>query len=448
MPLLMLFNGLQGEATQFYGIAESQLQTVSFQHPVEIVEIPVVEGKQVGFDTRLLEVRRYDLDVNLQVIDEQIKEIRARQAATRHVVTAEIASLEAELSARLQALSTEIDSLESSHQLNQALLNSISSETVAQDSKPGPMRVKIDGLKAEKRRAGKLFQARIEQQRQKLADLSGPADARVAELEKNRTELHRQSRALVVRSPFAGSVGFKRGEQVAAFVPVISVQGRHPGSVKGYIHDAGYIYLATSVSRNRKGETRPGRRKLLRLQLRQQAITGIEFIDLYQLLQALVDSPQTEHRLRGFLRSGLDAGNIDIESHAVRDKRLYLGFKSPFDFDESSVIVQIDDVDGLFQGHPAQASIWHSFNLGSSTNGKRTGVSIFACAVTETRERPPTSSKSSASAASSAPSIAVSPTKMNGRRSFATRLIELRPIHCKRTGKTRNYSCASRIATR
>ena len=235
------FCQIQGEATQFYGIAESQVRSISFQYPVEIVEVPVVEGQRINRNSRLLEVRRYDLDVNLLVLDERINEIRAEHVATRHMVTAEIASLEAERGAQIETFKTKINSLETQLRHNQALVDSISGDDEPATTIESPLQVKIRGLSAEKLQTRQMFQARIELQKQKLADTSGPDDARIAELEKQKNELLRQSQALVVQAPFPGSVGsvmFKQGEQVDAFNPVIVIQGNHTRHIKGYIHEA------------------------------------------------------------------------------------------------------------------------------------------------------------------------------------------------------------------
>ncbi|MBT8436559.1 MAG: SdiA-regulated domain-containing protein, partial [Gammaproteobacteria bacterium] len=239
--VVTLFSQIQGEANQFYGIAESQERLISFQYPVEIVEVPVVEGQRIDNNARLLEVRRYDLDVNLLVLDERINEIRAEQAATRHIVTAEIARLEAERGTQIETFQTKIDSLETQLRHNQALVDSISGSVESAAKIESPLRVKIRGLKAEKMLTRQMFQARIKSQKQKLADISGPDDARIAELEKQKNELLRQSKALVVHAPFPGSVGnvmFKQGEQVDAFNPVIVIQGNHTRHIKGYIHEA------------------------------------------------------------------------------------------------------------------------------------------------------------------------------------------------------------------
>ena len=117
----MLFSNMQGTATQFHGIAETQQQAISFQYPVEIVEIPVVEGQSVNTQTRLLQVRRYDLDIDLAVIDEKINEIGARRATTRRASNAEIINLRAERRAKLASINTLIQGLQTRYDLNQAL---------------------------------------------------------------------------------------------------------------------------------------------------------------------------------------------------------------------------------------------------------------------------------------------------------------------------------------
>ena len=239
--VIALFGNIQGESNQFYGIVESQLRSISFQYPVEIVDIPVVEGQRVERNARMLEVRRYDLDVNRLVLDEQINKIKAEHTATRHSVKAEISSLAAEQQAQIESFNTRIDSLETRHQLNEVLLESISNGAAGNSQAESPLKVKIRGLKAEKKQVLRMFQARIELQKQKFADISGPGDARIAELKKQKNELLRQSEALVVLAPFSGSVGsvmFKQGEQVDAFNPVISVQGNSTQHIKGYIHEA------------------------------------------------------------------------------------------------------------------------------------------------------------------------------------------------------------------
>ena len=119
--IVLLFSNMQGTATQFHGIAETQQQAISFQYPVEIVEIPVVEGQSVNTQTRLLQVRRYDLDIDLAVIDEKINEIGARRATTRRASNAEIINLRAERRAKLASINTLIQGLQTRYDLNQAL---------------------------------------------------------------------------------------------------------------------------------------------------------------------------------------------------------------------------------------------------------------------------------------------------------------------------------------
>ena len=144
--------------------------------------------------------------------------------------------------------------------------------------------------------------------------------------------------------------------------------------------DGGYLYLAASTSKNRKDEWRAERGKFLRIKLHRGALVSSESIDLATLLAELANNPRTEAHLRAFLNAAFESGTIDVEAHAVRDNRLYLGFKAPFDADASSIILQLDDIDGLFAGSPPTGSIWHRVDLGTATNGKPRRLSDFVFA--------------------------------------------------------------------
>jgi len=138
-----------------------------------------------------------------------------------------------------------------------------------------------------------------------------------------------------------------------------------------------YLYLATSSSKNRKGKWRSERGKFLRIKLQEGAIASSESIDLAGLLAELANNPQTEARARAFLKDAFKSGAIDVESHAVRDNKLYLGFKDPRDSENNTVILQLDDVEGMFAGRPPTASTWLRIQLGKATTGKRRRLSDF-----------------------------------------------------------------------
>lgn len=238
----LLVGNIQGSATQFHGLATSQQQAISFQYPVEVVEVPVVEGQPVAAGARLLQVRRYDLDVELAVIDENIGEIRARRAASRRASSAEIGNLRAERRLQLEQINTRVQSLQTRYRLNQALVKSISSEPEAGAVAPeSPLGVRIGGLQAEHKQLAAYYQAKIGSIEKELAQDLEPARAQIAELEEQKQELQRQAEALVVSAPFAGRVGgimFKPGEQVDAFSPILSIHGASTRHIKGYIHEA------------------------------------------------------------------------------------------------------------------------------------------------------------------------------------------------------------------
>lgn len=242
LALALIFGSLQNATTRFYGIAESQTRSVSFQYPVEIVTVPVVAGQQVEKASRLLQVKRFDLEIKRAVIEDKVSEISAQRASLKRAIAADIERLDGERLAATEALTTKIENLATRYRLNRRLAGSLSPET-AEPTAPdeNPMLVHIDGLKAERRQIENLYQARVSRLRKELQQKQDPDTARLAELQKQKQELARQSQALSIVAPFDGSVGsiaFKPGEQVEAFREVMSVIGSSTRQIKAYIHEA------------------------------------------------------------------------------------------------------------------------------------------------------------------------------------------------------------------
>ncbi|MEO2173839.1 MAG: hypothetical protein ABGY96_07035 [bacterium] len=234
----VIIASFKGFSTQFVGLAGSREQTVSFQHPVQIVSIPVVEGEAVGFNTTLLEVRRYDLSAKLIVIDDNLSETTAKKSAAISELRNQVASLEAEKGARLADLDTRISTLEAQYELNTSVAQGINS--FKPNELANPFEVKISGLKTERRLAQSALQVQINNLKQQLTDGARPEDARISELKKNKQELQRQAAALEVKAQFRGSIGsvyYKLGDQIAPFSPVLTLLGHSPNFVKGYIHE-------------------------------------------------------------------------------------------------------------------------------------------------------------------------------------------------------------------
>ena len=238
----LIANRLQSTSQQFFGIAGSMERSISFQYPVEIVDISVVEGSKVDSGEMLLEVRRYDLASNLAIVEDEIAEITVRKNELMATTVADVKRLEAEKRATQSELDIQIAKVESQLALNAKWTTG--QFKPAQEIRPGPnnvLVVKLTGLKQQRKHSTSSYQATIDNLRQQLSSRERPADAKLAVLSKRKQELQRQVASLKVNADFAGSVGsvlFTKGEQVPMFSPILTLQGESTSFIKAYIHEA------------------------------------------------------------------------------------------------------------------------------------------------------------------------------------------------------------------
>jgi len=243
---------LDNGTSQFLGTAGSDEQLISFQHPVEIVQVTVVEGQSVEQESHLLEVRRSDLASRQAIIEDQIREIQIRDEETLTAIAAELENLKAQRQTSVAELDNQINSMESQYALNLKIMKDISgakalaqnselsAATVLDQDNTSPIVTEITGLKESKQLVLNSFQTQIENLQRQLNNPVRQANAQIAELEERRAELMRQKKELYVKAEFAGNVGsimHNPGEQVAAFSPILSVHSSSPSFIKGYIHE-------------------------------------------------------------------------------------------------------------------------------------------------------------------------------------------------------------------
>lgn len=232
----------QTESKQFFGIAGSVEKSISFQYPVEIVDISVLEGEKVRLGELLLEVRRYDLAAKLAIVEDEIAEISARKEEAIATTTSEIRRLEAEKRAEQSKLDVQLGKLESELKLNAQWANSLSNSPKSKGiNSDNVLAVKLSGLKQQRIHSTSSYQATIDNLQHQLSRRERPEDAKLAMLQKRKLELERQVTSLTVNADFSGRVGsvlFARGEQVPMFSPILTLQGESTSFIKAYIHEA------------------------------------------------------------------------------------------------------------------------------------------------------------------------------------------------------------------
>jgi HlyD family secretion protein len=240
--VFMLTQSFEKNTTQFFGLTEDHEQAVSFQEPVEITEIAVIEGQYVEQGSVLLRAKRSELDGQKILLNSQIDELNARQGESAATIRAQIRVLQAKKSAELAKIDMQIQQLQSKRRLNVDLYKKItgnSLDTLATDG-VDPMVEQENLLRQQKQYLANSIQAQINALRTQLSASKKPISVKKHQVEDRLAELNRQAQELIVRADFTGRIGsinFKQGERVPAFKGVMTVHGLYPEYVKGYIHE-------------------------------------------------------------------------------------------------------------------------------------------------------------------------------------------------------------------
>ncbi|VAW80474.1 hypothetical protein MNBD_GAMMA13-907 [hydrothermal vent metagenome] len=128
------------------------------------------------------------------------------------------------------------------------------------------------------------------------------------------------------------------------------------------------IYVSASLSPTKKGNRKENRCQLLRLVPEKDELVARGHLNLCGVLEQLAKT-SIDRETRRFLIRATANRTIDVESHAISEGKLYLGFKAPLDDRNNTVILQIDNLDGLFAGKPAQGRIWQRLALSDPDSG-------------------------------------------------------------------------------
>jgi len=237
--VLLLTNSFQENTTHFYGLADNQEQSVSFQEPVKIVEINVIEGQYIEQGTVLLKAERSHLTTQKNQLSGQIEELNAQQHEAKTQINAEIEVLRAQESAELARLNIQIAELRSRQKQNIDLYKNILG-TLPKARTPDPLQTQINLLIKQQQQISRSIQTQIKSLRVKLNAAKEPIRIKKKLVENSLEEINRQQEELIIKADFSGRIGninHKRGEQIAAFQPILTVYGLYPKMVKGYIHE-------------------------------------------------------------------------------------------------------------------------------------------------------------------------------------------------------------------
>ncbi len=241
IALSQILSALQYQSSHFFGLVDGREQSVSFQYPVEIVSLSVVEGEQISVGRQILQVKRHDLNTQTEIIATEISEVKLQHQEYLATTTAKIKSLKSQQLAESAALDRKIKRLATRYRLNKELSSQLINQKTAPKGRSNVLLVELNSLKDSRRHTYNRYQAEIDNLKSQLASNTRPANAKISNLEKQQSELLRQHSALSVTAKFDGNVGsilFKIGEMVKPFKSIMTLHSSSQNIVKGYIHES------------------------------------------------------------------------------------------------------------------------------------------------------------------------------------------------------------------
>jgi len=130
------------------------------------------------------------------------------------------------------------------------------------------------------------------------------------------------------------------------------------------IDNNGNIFIASSLSVNKKGKRSKSRKLLISVKWENRSFRLTGKCNLYKILNRAALKNQKKEWAK-FLLKGIKDNTIDIEGMFYKDNSLFLGFKTPL-YNENSVILKIDQVNKMIKNHKLsnnQISIWKKLAL-------------------------------------------------------------------------------------
>ena len=240
LAVYFLTGSFQENTTHFYGIADNQEQSVSFQEPVKILEISVIEGQFVEQGMILLRAERNNLLLQKKQLNNQIEELSAQQNESKIRIDAEVSVLQAQEKAELAKLDMQIAELRSKQQQNNALYKNILGHSPNTQNISNPLQRQINLLQKQRRLISRSIKTQVDSLIAKSKASEEPISIRKKQVANSLNDINRQEDELTIKADFSGRIGsisHKRGERIAAFQPILTVYGLYPKMVKGYIHE-------------------------------------------------------------------------------------------------------------------------------------------------------------------------------------------------------------------
>ena len=251
-----IVNDLQGQSEHtFFGTAESEPQTINFEHDVLVQDVRVVVGSQVKKGDTLAILYRSELDKTTVDRLADINQVEVEKNAKTETLNKERDVLSARQAARMSELISQMRVLHIEDSIKSSVKTSIYNN-LPYDNKL--VREKIAALEEEIRQSQKQTIEQIRQidaQRQATQMIS---QAKISQVRQDLDYVKSEKGKLILFAPIDGfveQVNISRGSLVQSYKDLFKINPKKPNKIIGFIHESSdvpfqlgdSIYLQSSL---------------------------------------------------------------------------------------------------------------------------------------------------------------------------------------------------------
>lgn len=246
-----IVNDLQGQSEHsFFGTAESEPQTINFEHDVLVQEVKVIIGSQVKKGDTLAILYRSELDKTTVDKLANINQVEVEKSAKTETLNKEKDVLMARQAAQLSELKSQIRVLRTEDSIKSSVKTSIYNNLPYDNQL---VREKIAALEEEIRQSEKqtLEQMRqIDAQRQASQMI---AQAKITQVQQDLNYVTSEKGKLILTAPIDGfmeQVNVAKGSLVQAYKDLFKINPKKPNKIIGFIHESSDVpfQLGDSIS--------------------------------------------------------------------------------------------------------------------------------------------------------------------------------------------------------
>jgi len=225
----------RGTGTASVGVTYSKGYKINADRSALVKTIAVVPGQQVKVGDVLIELTSFNLELDLDRLENRIATLQAERAEKSKLANSEIAYIKADQGIEIEKLNVAISQTESELALNKKLSSEFSEQELNENN---PLKRKIDALKVQRTRYEEAIKIKIADIQQETNTEERLLDNQVRLLEQER-EMHlaqkNNLRKVAIVDGVVESIFVKPGEQVDAYSELLSVNPVHPTTVVGYL---------------------------------------------------------------------------------------------------------------------------------------------------------------------------------------------------------------------